>query len=700
MSNGYKKTNVNFFEQGKTFVSNKINKIAKVFTSDETKESFTGILGTNGPMDAKNRAEYTQTNSQVAAMTNNLAQYTTANTKLNKKTSDYLANKDNYNSNRNYNMFVSKYANPEIKNFSRCVPAANLTNLPADINFAAAYPALGNGESNFKSFGEARKACNTWANDAGSGVFAVTKDPNTRVYDCHVGKNNQTTVPQYSKPTTAYALTGAASATANKGGLFANGLIGVYTKSSVKPTPKCAIASMPAPFNQTRFDNPTNNPWFKSSAWGYGFIPDATAYWIWPDSNAPNVMGYSTSYLYYNYNNTTDANLMANVYCVADNYADLTLNGTPIFTYLWAAIPMKTVALQPGSNIFEIRVGNAGGPGAVVFVVQADKGDGSGMRTLFKSGDAGWGVAEAKCTSAQMIVSNSSGPIANPTNINYFSGYDLNSPSLVPYKACDAMKGGDIYRPSIAATYGRNCSNRTQKSLMVRYIKIKNRPTQAPLGSYLQIAQLVVMGYNKNNQITNLALKGQATASSVFAPAQNAIDGQQSAKPYPNIFHSMGVGPAEFWQLDLGGSFAITQIIYYNRGDCCQSRADGMTVELWNTLPSPNGTPLRTLTLNSALKQEFNITGTGTGTGADADCSIYGEDDVNLPKACITQLWNAAGCTTTGTDANYSVWTPQSKKTLVAGFADAATFPDGASRTLCYGPDKTKWPAMDPTKYK
>ena len=708
MTTKYTKTNVNFFDQGKTFVTNKLKKISQVFTSGQKTtevEGFSGILGANAPIDNANTADYTTTRANVAVMTDNLAQYTTANKNHMNKSTDYLVDvKDNYIG-RNYNMFVSKYSDANIDKFSRCVSTAKLTDLPTDVRFAAAYPALGSGnEMNFTSFEEARNACNTWGSDSAKGVFALTQNPTTMEYECRVGDNNQTTVAQYTKQTTAYALTGAASSTANKGGLFSNGLIGVYTKSEnvvSKPTPECVIANMPAPYKQTRFDNPANNPWFQSSYWGYGFIPDPTAFWIWPNSNAPSVMGYSPFYMYYNYKNTKSTPITAKVYCVADNYADLNLNGQAVFTKIWAQVPLQTVTLQPGSNFFELRAGNAGGPGAIVLVVQADLGDGTGMKTLFKTGDADWGVASAKCTNAQMVDSNSPVIPDNPTNIKYFSGYDLNGRKFEQYRNCDPLNGGDIFQPSISATFGRNCSNRYEAGMTAQYIRVKNRPEG---NNSLQIAQLVAMGYD-NGQLTNLAFKGRtgvsATASSTWSHygnplASNAIDGIQQAKSFPNIFHSMGVGPDEYWQVDLGKPYLITQVFYYNRGDCCSDRAAGMTIELWNTLPSSGGNPLTTYKLTAAMRQEFNI----TRLVNNIDCNTYQDSDINLPKECTTKLWNAAGCTVPPTEAMYTSWNTQSKKSIISAFADAAAVPHDAGRTLCYGTDKTKWPALDTTKYK
>jgi hypothetical protein len=707
----YQKKSGNFFDQGKLYLDNKINKIKTIFTEPNQSqptavEGFSGILGSNDIMNAKNDGEYAKTNSQVASLTNNLAQYASANTNLQNKTSEYLANKANYSTSRNFNMFVNQYTDTDVTSISKCVKVNDLTELSNGNDFAAAYPVKTGQTSNFDSFVDARDACKTWAADTGNTIFSLSKNTGGK-YSCYVGSDAQASSVQYTNPVTAYNLTGAVSATATSGGLFANGLIGVKTDTGAPAADDCNISKMTEPYKQTRFDNPNNNPWFGSSDWGKGFIPEETAHWIWPNSSAADVRGYG-KYMYYNYINTNRSTIIAKVYCVADNYADLKLNGTVIFTNVSGKVPLTTVSLKPGPNIFEIQPGNTSGPGGIVFVVQGDVGDGNGIKTLFKSGDIGWGVATGVCNYSQLTASNGGRTVAaNPLNINYFSEYDLTSAGLSTYAKCDPINGGDIYQPSIQASFGRNCSNMTVKPVVVRYIKINNRPTQVPgIGSPMQFAQVVVMGYS-GGQLVNLATNGRpgnTVGGSVTAYSNygnygsqvNAIDGNQSAKGWPNIYHSQGEGPEEYWQLDLGKSYPITQIIFYNRGDCCQERSNGATMELWNSPPAAGATPVQTITLNAGLKQVFNI----NPAGNSLDCSVYGANDTNLPAACITPLWTAAGCTTNPTAANYTSWAPYSKSALVSSFADTAVSPTPSSRTLCYGTDKTKWPALDPNKYE
>ena len=117
-----------------------------------------------------------------------------------------------------------------------------------------------------------------------------------------------------------------------------------------------------------------------------------------------------------------------------------------------------------------------------------------------------------------------------------------------------------------------------------RYVRIKASKTTA--GSpCLQIAQLVVI--DKNGQ--NVALNKPTQASNPNAPqsnAQKAVDGTMGPRTYPDIYHSEGIPPTwqcsrdAYWMVDLGDNFDIIKIIYYNRYDCCQDRANGMILEL------------------------------------------------------------------------------------------------------------------------
>ncbi len=77
----------------------------------------------------------------------------------------------------------------------------------------------------------------------------------------------------------------------------------------------------------------------------------------------------------------------------------------------------------------------------------------------------------------------------------------------------------------------------------------------------------------------NLALSGKATQSSTFtwqtvgaSEASRAIDGNTNGNWYERSVTHTDVGdPDPWWQVDLGGTHALSRIVLWNRTDCCWS---------------------------------------------------------------------------------------------------------------------------------
>ena len=165
-------------------------------------------------------------------------------------------------------------------------------------------------------------------------------------------------------------------------------------------------------------------------------------------------------------------------------------------------------------------------------------------------------------------------------------------------------------------------------TIKARYIRIKPSQKLAPSDRCIQISQLQV--FNASGQ--EVAKGKSATASSVlgstdinarFAEVKSnlqylyglglgpgsgnvtfdrlyaqqqtlteqlsglpvpgmAVDGTTSARSMPQIFHDAcdTGGKDQWWMVDLGTTQDLSYIVYYNRGDCCAKRADGMPVEL------------------------------------------------------------------------------------------------------------------------
>lgn len=106
-----------------------------------------------------------------------------------------------------------------------------------------------------------------------------------------------------------------------------------------------------------------------------------------------------------------------------------------------------------------------------------------------------------------------------------------------------------------------------------RFIKI----TISSPDTCIQISQLAV--YDSNNSIIKPITATGSELSGGIAKPNNAIDGILSARGYPNIYHSL-CQPGDYFELDLGKEYDISKIVYYNRMDCCQTRAKDMTMVL------------------------------------------------------------------------------------------------------------------------
>ena len=93
---------------------------------------------------------------------------------------------------------------------------------------------------------------------------------------------------------------------------------------------------------------------------------------------------------------------------------------------------------------------------------------------------------------------------------------------------------------------------------------------------YLQLAQVVIKDMNGNN----IANSGSVQADPPWNPAnkQYPIDGTQSPRNFPNIYHSQNQGGN--WTLTLNNSTQISSITIYNRSDCCGGRLGTANMQL------------------------------------------------------------------------------------------------------------------------
>jgi len=652
----YKQENNNaipFFNQGMKLFDNIKQKITQEFSRGK-REGYEngGILGPNTGMQNKISGDKLITDSQVNAIGNNLAQYSTGRDNLTAKTTEYLDTPGL--SERNYNLFMNELPNPDAREITKCVKKTTLNSL-SDTGFLAAYPAssANNNPSNFQDFSKAKEACKTWAVDSNEPIFALTRDANS-MYNCHVGSNNQSATPIYTKPDLAYNLAGAESIDANSGGLFANGLIGVYNKPGVDANATADSAIIQKIKDSRNAGNPPVNiyrlrgggwPWGNgASGWGRGMPSNINPYWIWANSNWRNNRGYS-EYLYYFYTNP-DQEMNGTLFVCADNRADIQLNGGQTITVekTSATIPLTNLIIKTGLNIFRFHPWNGNGQaGLLVALTPANS-----TTPLFISdmNDSNWAVSPKAYSYDELKPPETTITTSNTENIKYFKGYNHNTnDALSKYIKCDKFIGGDINTQSITASYGRNCSNIQVKPLTARYVKVKMMTNTNQ--SWLQISQLAIWGY-ENGKLTNLAYKCRTTQPgdirvksfwphwrhtgsngwSKHPHLNHLVDYKLKPKPYYHGYHSghskNGEGHNyDFVLFDLGASYPITKIVYYNRGDCCQFRANGMQINLYTTKPPISGINQTNdggllsppIILTGDAVQEFNVKSNNTGGG-------------------------------------------------------------------------------------
>jgi hypothetical protein len=118
---------------------------------------------------------------------------------------------------------------------------------------------------------------------------------------------------------------------------------------------------------------------------------------------------------------------------------------------------------------------------------------------------------------------------------------------------------------------------------------------------YLQLSQVVVTDENGAN-----IAKGRKTSSSGVGwdgPESAAVDGTESARNHPALYHSSN-NNAHF-QIELSVPSKVVSVTIYNRADCCQSRlASGYRVKL---LDAQGKVIFSSQTLNAEAKQVIKV---------------------------------------------------------------------------------------------
>jgi len=146
----------------------------------------------------------------------------------------------------------------------------------------------------------------------------------------------------------------------------------------------------------------------------------------------------------------------------------------------------------------------------------------------------------------------------------------------------------------------------TTCGIKAKYIRITGADISSSNDNpYVKISQLIAIDARGQN----VALKKTASYSSLYegTSAEAPLDGvYENRGDRANLFVSAGTGPTEWYKINLGGTYDIVQVIYYNRQNCdgCQLTANGMKLELFNE----NGGITGSAILTNALVQYINFT--------------------------------------------------------------------------------------------
>jgi hypothetical protein len=604
--------------QGNKYNNKKQQLIQEGFTSGRVNEHFSGMLGPNRVMNQVIKQDTAQTETKVDRLNDNLAQYEDKTKVLKDKTATYLSKaKLDLTLEKNYNIFINQSRGPaQIEAISQktCVTRNSISNLRLASGFEAAYP------QNFTNYADANNACKVWAADSDKTVYAVTKDE-TGKYQCSTGIRLKSKITVNVKPAAIYTVL-AGDRSSIKGGLFANGQIGVWGGSAVDPQwniKNMKKVMMIRKFNsntyssdETPFQQAINQGWWGNgnppppsnpnrNNWGVNMLPNSIAWWIGNlqyDNTPTSTISYGAndgtkSYFYYVYN--APSAMRVSLYAVLPSAIGLKINGVSkgmiAFNNDWFYGATLSINLPAGKNVFEISSATGLPNSGFVFYAAMDRNT-----ALFKTGDPGWGVTMNPVPDHNLIT-NAAIDAVNPAGIKTVN------PVPTGYDKCDAFIGGGVQKSSIAASYGRNCSNVTNPPLNVRYVRV----TPNANGDYIQIAQIVVNAF-VNGAVTNVAPRGTCTAANAWGGWDSTTKNAAITSPITGgwLYHSARGGNS-WWQLDLGRDYPVTELIYYNRKDCCQDRANGMKIQL----TANDGTTYQAITLSAGMKQTFNVSTNG-----------------------------------------------------------------------------------------
>jgi len=121
-----------------------------------------------------------------------------------------------------------------------------------------------------------------------------------------------------------------------------------------------------------------------------------------------------------------------------------------------------------------------------------------------------------------------------------------------------------------------------QQTNGVRYVEVLQNGNTP-----LQISQLVV----KDTNGINIAKNKPVTSSSFYEMnfPSTVVDGEERSRPYPEMYYS-DKNPGNKVTLDLKNDSDVSEVVYYNRLDCCLERSIGVKINLLDSQRNILGT--------------------------------------------------------------------------------------------------------------
>ena len=184
--------------------------------------------------------------------------------------------------------------------------------------------------------------------------------------------------------------------------------------------------------------------------------------------------------------------------------------------------------------------------------------------------------------------------------------------------AVTGIAPGAVFAYMLYASEEGHCHSRAQHLAMFHAVVQSLRPC-------LRHSVDVSVSTVESDDLTNVALGGKANQSSLRQGgiASRAVDGDRNATwGHGSCTHTQN-GPAEeWWQVDLGQPYAISELRLFHRTDCCQDRLVSAVVAISDTADYEAGTPCHTASDHFSQPEIGNCRGL---TGQFLTVSLHNE---------------------------------------------------------------------------